>query len=126
MVCLIPLTILILACLDAAIIQMFRYRRAKVTWWIALSCAWSIGAAIGFWSGFFFEYQPSPHLRVCGFPVPGAFFHWEGPPGEEDWVDYITPAPLTFAGSNILIVSLATALPVGLLFRFREIFQSSR
>lgn len=68
------------------------------------------------WSGFFFEYQPSPKLRVFGAPVPGAFLHLEGRPGEEQWVDFITPAPMLFAGSNIVILALLAGLPVGLVF----------
>src|SRR4051794_19721681 len=97
---LIPALIGLLALADAVIVRMLRQRGAGVGWWSALSAAWLAGAALGVWGGFFFEYQPSPRLRVFGAPVPAAFFHWEGPPGEEQWVDFVTPAPALFAASN--------------------------
>jgi hypothetical protein len=81
-----------------------------------MSVAWLAGASLGVWSGFFFEYQATPRLRVVGAPVPAAFFHWEGPPGQEQWIDFITPAPLLFASSNVVILSLLAACPVGLVF----------
>jgi hypothetical protein len=78
--------------------------------------AWVAGAALGVWGGFCFEYQASPRLRVFGAPVPAAFFHREGPPGEEQWVSFITPAPLLFAASNVAILALLAACPVGLAY----------
>jgi hypothetical protein len=48
--------------------------------------------------------------------VPVACLHWEGPPGEEQWVDFITPAPILFAGSNVPIMALLGACPVGVIF----------
>jgi hypothetical protein len=59
-------------------------------------------------------------FMIFGAPIPAAFFHWEGPPGKEQWVDFITPAPLLFAGSNVVILALLAAIPVGLAFRFRR------
>ena len=81
--------------------------------------AWLVGAGIGARGGFFFEDRPTPVLRVFGAPVPAALPHWEGPPGEEQWVDFITPAPLLFAASNIAILALLAGLPVGLMFLLR-------
>jgi hypothetical protein len=52
--------------------------------------------------------------------VPAAFFHWEGPPGEEQWIDFITPAPLLFAGSNVVILALLAACPVGVVCWLRR------
>jgi hypothetical protein len=101
---------------NITIVQMFTRRQTKARWWIGLAVAWAVGAGIGVWSGFFFEYQILPTLRVAGFPVPAAFFHYEGPPGQEQWIDFITPAPILFAGSNILIVGMLAACPVGLAF----------
>ena len=101
---------------NIATVQMFTRRQAKAIWWIGLAVAWAVGAGLGVWSGFFFEYQASATLRVFGFPVPAAFFHYEGPPGQEQWIDFITPAPLLFAGSNIFIVGMLAACPVGLAF----------
>ena len=101
-------------------VRSFLARRARPPWWGALAAAWAVGAVVGAWSGFFFEYRPAPNLRVFGAPVPAAFFHREGPPGEEQWVDFITPAPLLFAGSNVVILALLAASSVGLAFRFRR------
>jgi hypothetical protein len=106
----------LLAYLNLLIIRSFRRRSVGPGWWTMLIIAWAAGSALGFVGGFFFEYQPSPHLRVAGAPVPGAFFRWEGPPGEEQWVDYITPAPLLCAGSNVAIIGLLAACPIGLAF----------
>jgi hypothetical protein len=116
---LIPVLIALLGWANAAIVRLFQRWHAGPVWWAALLIAWLAGALLGVWSGFFFEYQPSPRLRVAGAPVPGAFFHWEGPPGEEQWSDYITPAPLLFAGSNILILAMLAAVPVGVAFWLR-------
>jgi hypothetical protein len=101
---------------NVATVRLFRQREAGVGWWVALSSAWLVGAALGVWGGFFFEYQPSPHLRVFGAPVPAGVFHWEGPPGEEQWVDFVTPEPLLFAGSNVPLIALLLACPIGLVF----------
>ena len=103
---------ILLALANAGIVSRFRRRRAGRGWWCLLAVAWLAGAGLGVWGGFFFEYRPTPVLRVFGAPVPGAFLHWEGPPGEEQWVDFITPAPLLFAGSNIVILGLLAGIPV--------------
>jgi hypothetical protein len=115
-----PLIITVLIALlmwaDIAIVRLLRRRCAGLRWWVALSVAWLAGAGLGVWGGFFFEYRPLPELRVIGAPVPVAFFRKEGPPGQEQWVDFITPAPLLFAASNIPILALLIACPIGLIF----------
>jgi hypothetical protein len=116
----IPVVIALLTAADILIVRRFQRRHAAMGWWIALSIAWGTGTALGIWGGFFFEYQLSPRLRVFGAPVPAAFFHWEGPPGQEDWVDFITPAPLLFAASNVPILALLAACPIGLAFWVRS------
>jgi hypothetical protein len=113
---LIFVVIAVLGYLNLSIVRLFGRRRAGRRSWTALILAWAIGAGLGVKGGFFFEYRPSPALRVAGAPIPGAFFHREGPPGQEQWVDFITPAPLLFAGSNIVIVALLAACPIGLVF----------
>jgi hypothetical protein len=117
---LIPIVIALLAWANVAIVRLLHRRHGGLVWWVALSIAWLAGAALGVWGGFFFEYQPSPRLRVFGAPVPAAFFHWEGPPGEEQWVDFITPVPLLIAGSNVVILALLAACPVGLVGWLRD------
>jgi hypothetical protein len=106
----------VLALANVALVRLLRRRAPGRGWWWAMAVAWSAGAGLGVWGGFFFEYQPSPDLRVFGAPIPAAFLHWEGPPGKEQWVDFITPVPLLFAGSNIAILALLAALPVGFVF----------
>ncbi len=113
---LIPLLLALLAVANAATVRRFRRSAANTGWWTALLMAWLVGAALGVWGGFLFEYQPSPRLRVAGAPVPAAFFHLEGPPGEERWVDFVTPSPQFFAGSNVPILAMLAACPVGLVF----------
>jgi hypothetical protein len=110
---LLPALLSLLTLANAAVVRMFRRRQAGVGWWVTLSVAWLAGAAAGVWGGFFFEYRPSPRLRVLGAPVPAAFFHWEGPPGEEQWVGFITPAPLLSAASNVALLALLAGCPVG-------------
>jgi len=114
---LIPVVVAFLAWANFATVRMFQARAAGPGWWAMVSLLWAGGVALGIWGGFFFEYQPSSRLRVIGAPVPGAFFHLEGPPGEEQWVDFITPEPLLFAGSNVLLMPLLLASPIGLVFR---------
>ena len=105
---------------NVLIVRSFLARSAGVPWWGVLAAAWLAGATIGAWCGFGFEYRPVPTLRVFGAPIPAAFFHWEGPPGEEQWVDFVTPAPLLFAGSNVVILAMMSACLVGLTFRLRQ------
>ena len=110
---LIVVLLALLTLANTAVVRMLRRRQAGVGWWVALSAAWLAGAALGVWSGFFFEYRASPRLRVIGAPVPAAFFHWEGPPGEEQWVDYITPVPLLSVASNVAILALLAGCLAG-------------
>ena len=117
MPCLIvPVLIALLAYGNYVVLQVFCRRSAGGAWWIVWTCACLAGAGLGYWSGFYFEYQLSPSLRVCGFPVPGAFFHWEGPLGEERWIDFITPAPVLYSGSNVPLLGLLAGQVVGLPF----------
>jgi hypothetical protein len=117
---LIPIVVVLLALANLATVRSLRRLQAATGWWVCLSIAWLVGASVGVWSGFYFEYQPSPRLRVIGAPVPAAFFHWEGPDGEEQWIDFITPAPLLFATSNVPILAMFAACPVGVLFWLRS------
>ncbi|AGA31294.1 hypothetical protein [Singulisphaera acidiphila] len=105
-----------LAFINVLIVRLFQRRGAGRGWWTTLIITWITGAALGIYSGFVFEYRPTPSLRVFGAPIPAAVFHWEGPPGKEEWVDFVTPAPHLFAMSNVVILGLFTACPVGPLF----------
>ena len=62
-----------------------------------------------------FEYQPKPKFRVIGFPVPAVCFVLEKHGDEEEhWVDYVSPAPLLFAASNVFLFSFVSVYPVWL------------
>jgi len=118
-----PLIILAIIALlgwaNIATIRRFRSRAAGWGWWAAVLMLWTAGIVIGIWGGFFFEYQSSPTLRVIGAPVPVGFFHLEGPPGNQQWIDFITPAPLLFASANVVLMPLLLASPAGLVFWLR-------
>ena len=104
---LLVITILILlGFANAWVAKLLLRCESGCNWWIALCMAWLAGAACGVWSGFFFEYRPSPQLRIQGVPVPVVAFHWEGPPGNEHWVDFVSPAALLFALSNVVLIAL--------------------
>ena len=77
---------------------------------------WVVGAGVGWWSTFSFEYQLSPNTRVLGAPMPMAAFHLEGPPGEEQWADYINVNLPLVVGANVISVALLAPCPVGLAF----------
>jgi hypothetical protein len=117
---LLAVVVSLLACVNVAVFRSFWGHRVGSVWWGVLIAAWGAGAVLGVWGGFCFEYQPLNELRVAGAPIPAAFFHWEGPRGEEKWVDFLTPAPLLFAGSNVFIVALLAGCPVWLAFWLRR------
>jgi hypothetical protein len=119
---LIVLLVALLVCINVALISAFRRRLPGPPWWRALVAAWMAGAGLGVWSGFFFEYRPDPRLRILGAPIPAICFQWEGPSGEERWVDYVTPDPLLFAGSNVVILALLAGCLVGLAYWFQRQF----
>lgn len=106
----------LLTIVNVLAVRSFIARQASVRWWRVMAAAWLVGAVLGVRSGFFFEYQPHPKMRVIGAPIPAVAFQWEGPPGKEQWVDYIMPVPLLFAGSNVVILALLAGCPVGSAF----------
>jgi hypothetical protein len=108
--------IVLLAWANVAILRRFRSRTADWGWWAAIFTSWAVGTIIGVWGGFFFEYQASSRPRISGAPVPAAFFHLEGPPGNQQWIDFITPAPLLLAGVNVLLMPSLLACPKGIVF----------
>lgn len=102
---LIPAALFVLVLINRAIVQDFS-RRCNSALWLALYTGWCVGGVVGVWSGFFFSYLINPRVRVYGAPVPGAFHILEQHNGQEQWVDYITPSPVLFAGSNVLMLAL--------------------
>ena len=103
-------------------VRSLKRRGVRPTWYVALVGCLIIGFALGIWFGFYFEYRPSPRLRVVGCPVPVVCFALEKyADGQEYWTDYVPPAPLLFAMSNVLLFSFVSVYPVWLvntLWRF--------
>lgn len=82
-------------------------------WWIVFCAACLVGFGVGIWFGFSFSYQPSPHLIVYSFPVPGAFHVLEtSADGSARCIDFITPAPLLSAIGNAFFFLGLAAAPV--------------
>lgn len=80
------------------------------------------GACVGFYFGFFFDYLAAPTVRVYSFPVPAGFHVLESyADGTQQWIDFITPMPLLFAGSNVLIFGFAFVLPLSIACLFLKI-----
>jgi hypothetical protein len=52
------------------------------------------GAAIGFWSSFFFRYSFGKDTEALGFPLPAMIFQWE----DGHWVDYVGNPGLSLLG----------------------------
>lgn len=109
---LIPAALFVLLLVNLAVIRGFRQRDSIVSW-VALSAGWLVGGSIGVWSGFFFSYLADPCVRVYGAPVPAAFLVLELHDGQEQWVDYLMPAPALFAGSNVLMLALVGGAMIG-------------
>ena len=87
--------------------------------WLALGVSMIVGVVLGVWFAFFFDYQSAPGCRVYSFPVPGGFHILEANgDGVQQWVDFVTPAPLlvavantvAFVGAMVLAMRIVTAL----------------
>jgi hypothetical protein len=112
---LIALVLAALGVLAYAAHRSLRRRGVSHGWRIAYFTALSAGVVAGIYFGFFFRYFASPSVEIVSFPVPAAFFVLEEyPDGESRWTDFITPAPILFAGSNVPIFACLAVLPVWL------------
>ena len=110
---LIPFSVLILGILAYVAYRSFQRRGVSRGWHIAFFAAMLIGVAAGVYFGFFFKYSPCSGFVVCSFPVPTAFLVFEEyGNGESRWTDFITPAPLLFAGANVPIFACLAVIPV--------------
>ncbi len=110
---LIPLALGFFAWLAVRVRASFLQRNVTTGWYVAFYAALAIGAGIGVYFGFYFEYQVSPRMRIFSFPVPAVVMVLERhPDGTDHWTDFITPAPLLFAGANIPLFACAAVLPV--------------
>jgi hypothetical protein len=118
---LIPLLIALFLWINKAVLKLL-WQRASTGWKIAYCFACVTGIILGVWGGFFFEYQPYPNLRVFSIPFPIGFLHLEGPPGNEEWVDFVSPAGALVALSDLIIIALIVPSLIGLAFWVRTCF----
>ena len=96
-------------------------RNATATWLMAFYLLFVVGAGTGIYFGFFFSYFVSPTLRVYSFPVPAAFLVLEtSSDGKQNWVDFLPPAHICCAGSNIPIFASIAVLPLWFASLFRR------
>lgn len=96
-------------------------RSAPRGWFAAFFALMAVGDCIGVYFGFFFFYLAAPTVRVYSFPIPAAFHVLESyDDGTQQWVDFITPVPILFAGSNVIIFACAMVLPLWLVSVFRR------
>lgn len=113
---LIILGIVLLAWWNRAIVRRLRREATQALWSWGLAAAWLMRGALGSWSSLFLKYQPFAELRIFGAPLPIVALHGEGPRGQEQWVDFVSPWPWLLLAANVLIVALLAGGVVGLLF----------
>jgi hypothetical protein len=101
----------IAACVVFFACKSFRERGVAGGWWLILGSTALVAGVVGAWFGFNFSYQPSSRVVVYSFPVPGAFHVLETyDDGTQQWVDFVTPAPLLVAVANAcLLLSIPVA-----------------
>lgn len=98
--------------------QRLSTRRVGIAWWLAFCTLVVVGVGTGYWLGFDFEYNISPHLRVVSFPIPVCAFHFE----HGHWVDYPSPNWFAYlaAFTNVVLLTAFAVLPVLLASLFRH------
>ncbi len=107
------IVILILTLSSALLVTTFRrLRRRHVgrVWWLAFGSLTVVGAVLGSWLAFNFEYQISTTLRFASFPVLLCCFKLE----DGHWTDFPAPPFVMYPGlmANILAVTAIAVLPV--------------
>lgn len=113
---LIPFSVLVLGMLAYASYRSFQRRGVSRGWHIAFFAAMLVGVAAGVYCGFVFKYSPRSGFEVYSFPIPAAFLVLkEYGNGESGWTDFITPAPLLFAGVNVPILTCLAVIPIRVL-----------
>lgn len=121
---LIPIAVGAFCWLAFAAYKSLIHRNATATWLMAFYLLLVVGASAGVYFGFFFSYSVSPTLRIYSFPVPAAFLVLETySDGTQSWVDFLPPAHICCAGSNIPIFASFAVLPLwfaGLFRRFPD------
>lgn len=95
--------------------KSFRQSKVGGGWWLMLGTTAIAAGTVGAWIGFNFSYRPSSQLVVYSFPVPGAFHALETyDDGTQQWVVFVTPAPLLIALAN---ACLLTSIPIAMVWQ---------
>ncbi len=105
--------IVLLIVSGVCIVSTFRRLRrtqASWIWWAAFGVLTITGLTGGSWIALNANYQVSPTMRFCSFPIPLAFLHLE----DGDWVDFVTPLPVMYLGlaANVLSFGAVAVLPL--------------
>ena len=99
--------------------------RATWPWFATFYSLLMIGLVVGGYFGFYFDYMVASKVRVISFPVPSMFYVLEShEDGTQRWVDFVTPMPLVFAGSNVIIFACVSVLPISLFNLIRQLTDS--
>lgn len=110
------LAALMLSCSSIFVtVRRLRRTRSGWVWWTGFTVLAASGLAAGNWLAFYSDYQVSPRMRFCSFPIPLAFLHLE----DGQWIDFITPPPVMYAGlvANVIAIIAVCLLPL-LFLRF--------
>jgi hypothetical protein len=93
-----------------ATLHRFKRLHVRPAWWLAFASLALVGSAFGYWLAFRFEYHVSPEMRVCSFPIPVCFFHFE----DGQWVDFPTTPWFGYSAmfANAISVCALAVLPV--------------
>jgi hypothetical protein len=98
-------------------------RRQLTVWrtqrnWRHLAAAAATGLLLAVWLAFFVKYSSGAQLRVEGFPIPVAFFHFD----DKVWTRTTPPPPLPVLGAaaNFLTGLAAPLIP----FKIAEFFKT--
>ena len=88
------------ACIVATFYRLRRTHAGR-SWWGTFGVLTIIGFTGGRWIALNADYQVSPTMRFCSFPLPLAFLHLE----DGAWVDFVTPPPIMYSGLAINVLS---------------------
>ena len=106
------LALLLFATLVAGFVSCLHEPSGKLR--LSFSALLVAGIAAAVWCTFYLEYQPSPTLRIVGFPVPIAVFELRN----GQWSDYVG-GPGLFV--DLVAVPALVAMPLSLVLLVRAI-----
>lgn len=104
------LSLLLVATLVAGFVSCLHEPSGKLR--LSFSALLVAGIAAAVWCTFYVEYQPSPTLRISGFPVPVAVFELRN----GQWTDYVGGPGLFI---DLIVVPSFVALPLSMVLLVR-------